>query len=94
LGVPKLEVPKVHRLSGPKGLVTKKQSLEVHKGRGPKDWRPPWFRGPHGLGAPMGWGHPRVAGPPWILGRVYETKPIIAVLFSLVWFCFVQRMQS
>jgi hypothetical protein len=45
----KLGVPKARRLSDPKGLVPTK--LGFLQGLGP-----PRIRGPHGLGAPMGWG--------------------------------------
>jgi hypothetical protein len=48
----------------------------------PMGWGPLWVGGTHGLGAPMGWGPQRVSG------RVYKTKPIIAV-FCFLSFCFV-----
>jgi hypothetical protein len=97
LGAPKAQGPP--RLGGSKvgGLQGSPaqwpQRAGVHKA-----WKSPWV-GPQGLAPPMVWGPPWVGGPMgWgpqrILGCVYEAKPIIAVLFSLVWFRFVQRMQS
>jgi hypothetical protein len=44
-------------------------------GWGPHGLGAPWVGGTQGFGAPMGWGPQRVSG------RVYETKPIIAVFF-------------
>jgi hypothetical protein len=47
------------------------------------DWGHPRVGGLHGLGASMGWGPQRVSG------RVYESKPIIAVVvFSVLFFSF------
>jgi hypothetical protein len=53
LGVPKLEVPKVRRLSGPKGLV----STKLGKLGAPR------IGSPHGFEIPMSLGHPRAGGP-------------------------------
>jgi hypothetical protein len=47
----------------------------------------PWTGGTQGLGASMGWGPQRVSG------RVYESKPIITVVFCFFGVFFVQRMQ-
>jgi hypothetical protein len=53
---PKLGLPMVRRLSGPKGLVpTNLGSLQGLRPQGlgaPKTWRPPRLGSPHGSGAP------------------------------------------
>jgi hypothetical protein len=47
---------------------------------GPHGLGAPWAGGTQGLGAPMGWEPQRVSG------RVYESKPIIAVVVFSVFF--------
>jgi hypothetical protein len=52
LGALKLGVPRFVDSVALKGWCP--QSLEIPMGRGPKDWRPPWVWGPHGLRAAKG----------------------------------------
>jgi hypothetical protein len=96
LGAPKargpqgLDGPKV---GGPQGLPAQwLQRAGVHKAWNSPRAVAPTIGGPHGLAGPMVWG-PHGLGAQRVSGRIYETKPIIAV-FCFLWFRFVQRMQS